>query len=126
MKIIHLNDIAGTEREVNCPKDGFTSYRFLLERDGLGFSMTKTIIPPNDWQYWHYKNHQEACFCIKGRGVIRNIESGETSAIFPGIMYAPEHDRHEFMAYEEVELICVFNPPLKGSEVHQEDGSYGI
>ena len=126
MKTIDVEDLKGTERQVNCPKDGFTSYRLLLEKDNFGFTMTKTVIPPNGWQFWHYKNHLEACFCIKGFGQVRTVETGEVNLIYPGVMYAPEYDKHEFMAIEEVELICVFNPPLKGNETHQEDGSYGI
>ena len=35
-----------------------------------------------------------------------------------------KNDAHYFEAFEEVTLICVFNPPLTGKEVHQEDGSY--
>ena len=34
------------------------------------------------------------------------------------------HEKHYFEALEEVTLICVFNPPLVGGEVHAEDGSY--
>jgi L-ectoine synthase len=40
-------------------------------------------------------------------------------------MYAlDKHDKHFFKALEPVVLICVFNPPLAGNEVHQADGSY--
>lgn len=126
MKIIDVIELIGTSRQVECPKGGFTSFRLLLEKDGQGFTMTKTVIPPGDWQHWHYKHHSEACFCIKGFGQLKNIETGEISFIYPGVMYAPEQDKHAFMAIDEIELVCVFNPPLKGNEVHQKDGSYGI
>lgn len=40
-------------------------------------------------------------------------------------MYAlDKHDPHLFEAYEEVILICIFNPPLKGGEVHDKNGNY--
>jgi L-ectoine synthase len=29
-------------------------------------------------------------------------------------------------ADEELVMACVFNPPVEGSEVHREDGSYAL
>jgi L-ectoine synthase len=115
----------GEVKVVECPKGGFYSNRFLLESDGMGFSMTKTIIPAGRIENWHYKNHMEACFCIKGIGSVRVVGSDDVHRVEPGVMYAlNENDNHIFVAFTEVELICVFNPALKGDEVHQEDGSY--
>jgi len=52
---------------------------------------------------------------------------GKKHEIKPGIMYAlDKHDLHYFKTDSRVVLICVFNPPLKGKEVHQEDGSYAV
>ena len=40
-------------------------------------------------------------------------------------MYALNlHDRHTLRAEEELVMACCFNPPVTGTEVHQEDGSY--
>lgn len=112
---------------IKCPHGGFISNRYLTQKDGMGFTLTKTTIPVNGIQFWHYKNHLEACICIKGKGLIRNNNTGEIYNITPGTMYAlNSNDPHEFNAIEEVELICVFNPPLKGNEVHKEDGSYEL
>ncbi|NTU49497.1 MAG: ectoine synthase [Desulfobulbaceae bacterium] len=125
MKIISVNDLLNTDREVDCPNGGFKSLRFLLESDGMGYTITKTIIKPRGWQHWHYKNHLESCLCISGTGLIKNLDTGEVHAISPGTMYVlDKHDNHEFKAYDTVVLICVFNPPLKGREVHGTDGSY--
>jgi L-ectoine synthase len=104
---------------------GFISYRFLLEEDGMFFTLTKTVIPPNGKQFWHYTHHLEACFCIQGHGQLTNTNTGDVHDIIPDTMYAlDKNDPHEFEAFDEVVLICVFNPPLKGGEVHREDGSY--
>lgn len=125
MKIVKISDIKGTDREVECPKGGFTSNRILLKSDGMGFGMTKTVIPPNGKQFWHYKNHLESCYCVSGRGELTNSITGDTFEIGPDTTYVlDENDPHYFEAFEEVVLICAFNPPLTGSEVHQEDGSY--
>jgi L-ectoine synthase len=40
-------------------------------------------------------------------------------------MYAlNEHDRHLLRARSRLRLICVFNPALRGDEVHGPDGAY--
>lgn len=120
-----LDDVFGTEREVHCPSGGFTSYRYLLKRDGMGYSMHKTIIPCGTVSQWHYKHHLESCYCVRGSAKLIAEDSGESWYISEGSMYAlDKNDRHTFVAFDETELICVFNPPICGSEVHREDGSY--
>ena len=43
MKIVRVQDIIGTEREVSAQQ--WTSRRLLLKKDGMGFSFHETIIP---------------------------------------------------------------------------------
>lgn len=126
MKVIKVKDLIGTERDVKCPRGGFSSLRLLLESDGMGFGLTQTTIPKGDPQRWHYKNHLEACFCIEGTGELTNEKTGEAFMITPGACYVLDnHDPHIFESLtNKVVLVCVFNPPLKGNEVHQPDGSY--
>ncbi len=125
MKVINVADIAGTEREVRCPNGGFVSNRVLLESDNMGYTMTKTVIPVNGKQFWHYKKHLESCYCIAGKGILTNKITGEEFEIKPDVVYVLDNnDPHYFEAIEEVVLICVFNPPLTGKEVHNEYGSY--
>lgn len=125
MKVINVDDIKGTDREVHCPFGGFVSNRILLESDKMGYTLTKTEVPKGDWQHWHYKNHLETCYCIQGKGILYNKKTKESFNISPGIVYAlDKNDHHKFKAIEDVVLICVFNPPLEGHEVHRYDGSY--
>ena len=125
MKVIHVDNLYGTKRDVVCPRGGFKSLRLLLREDNMGFSLTKTFVPKGEEQFWHYKNHLEACFCIKGIGVLTNKETGEQFGVIPGTMYAlDKNDAHTLKALESMELVCVFNPPLSGREVHDEDGVY--
>ena len=123
MKIVRPQD----SKEVCCPKGGFVSSRYLLEKDGMGFSVHRTYIPKGLPQHWHYKNHLEACYCVSGYGILTNLATGAVYGIAPNILYALDnHDDHTFQATEDTVLISIFNPPCKGSEVHQEDGSYGV
>lgn len=126
MKIIKFDDLIKSEREVHCPKGDFISFRYLLEADGMGFTLTKTFIPKGlKKNIWHYKNHFEACYCLEGEGIVSNLDDGASYKIVPGTVYAlDKHDRHLFRALEDTTLLCVFNPPLKGKEVHNDDGTY--
>jgi L-ectoine synthase len=45
--------------------------------------------------------------------------------IEPGTLYAlNKHDNHMLRAETDLHLICSFNPPLVGTEVHDENGVY--
>lgn len=123
MKIIDASNLP-EERVVNCPKGGFVSNRILLQEDGMGYSMTKTVVNIGI-HHWHYKSHLESCYCVSGYGIITNKITGETFSISPDKTYVlDKHDDHIFEAKTEVVLICVFNPPLTGRETHDSEGSY--
>ena len=124
MKIIHTAELPA-ERVVKCPKGGFTSNRLVVESEAMGYSMTKTIVHPGQSHRWHYKHHLETCYCIDGKGVLTNEDTKESWEIAPDTTYVLDrHDAHTFEALEETTLICVFNPPLEGGELHDEQDSY--
>jgi len=118
-----VEDVAGTEAQV--AGDLWTSTRLLLRGDGMGFTMTETVIEPGmDDTFW-YKRHLEGCFCVEGEAEVEDLETGEVHPIRPGTLYALDrHDRHRLRTKTRVRLICVFTPALRGDETHDEDGSY--
>lgn len=119
-----IQDITGTGRDIRT--DTFSSKRLLLAGDGMGFSFHETtIFAGTETPIW-YKNHVEAVYCVEGEGEIEVID-GETHRIFPGMMYALNgHERHVLRAHSELRLLCVFNPPVTGREVHDKDGVYPL
>lgn len=124
MKVINLNSI---EESRKVKFHAGVSNRILLESDGMGYTMTKTVIEPNNKQFQHYKNHLESCYCVSGLATLTNAITGEEFEIKPDVTYVlDKNDPHYFEAHETTTLICVFNPPLKGQEIHQDDGSYAI
>lgn len=125
MIVRDLNKAKNTERRV--VSDGWESVRLLLAGDKMGFSFHITTIYAGGELNFHYKNHLESVYCISGSGSIEDIATGEVHQIRPGVMYAlNEHDRHILRADEEMIMACVFNPPVTGQEVHQDDGSYAL
>lgn len=123
MIVKKLEDILGTEHEV---KGGnWTSRRLILSDAGMGFSMHDTLIHAGTETLIWYKNHLEAVYCIAGKGEIEVLPDGPTYAIEPGTLYALDgNEKHLLRAEEEMRMICTFNPPLSGLEVHDEDGVY--
>lgn len=127
MIVRHLNDIIGTDREVNAPNGNWTSRRLSLKDDNMGFSLHDTLIHKGTETYIWYKNHLEAVYCIEGKGEIEDLETGEIHPINAGTVYLlNNHERHYLRATETMRMVCVFNPPLSGQEVHTKEGYYPI
>lgn len=123
MIIRDFNTLKGTEREVSDAR--WSSTRLLLADDGMGFSFHITVLEAGSEHQFHYKHHFESVYCMQGKGSITDLGTGETHEIRPGVMYALNlNDKHILRAEEELHMACVFNPPVTGTEVHREDGSY--
>lgn len=124
MIVRHIDETRGTAQEVDTKT--WTSYRFLLAKDGMGFSMHETHIKPNTETPMWYKHHLEAVYCVGGSGEIEDLATGTVHRIRPGTLYAlDQHDRHKLRADAQgLRLVCVFNPPVTGEEIHDESGAY--
>lgn len=125
MIVRRVSDIKGTAQDVATAN--WVSRRLLLSRDGMGFSLHETTVFAGTETYIWYKSHLEAVFCVQGEGEIEDLANGQTHRIEPGVIYALDrHDRHYLRARTEMRLICVFNPPLTGREVHDAEGTYPL
>jgi L-ectoine synthase len=96
------------------------SRRFLLEADGMGYTVTDTIVNAGTKSLLEYENHLEACYCIAGSGSVIEMD-GTEHEIVVGTMYAlDKHDSHYLLAsdHEDLRLVCMFTPALKGDEAH--------
>lgn len=105
--------------------NGWDSTRLILKSDGMGFSFHITRIFEGAELRMHYQNHLESVYCISGKGSVEDLATGVRHPVMPGTVYVlDKHDRHILRAETEMEMACVFNPPLHGKEVHDESGSY--
>lgn len=113
-----LSDLLGSHRDVDWGNG--KSRRFLIARDEMQFSLTDTVVKAGSRSFLEYQNHMEACYCISGSGEVHDARSGSVYPIRPGTMYAlDKHDAHYLVAHEELRLVCVFVPALKGDESHR-------
>ena len=125
MIVRDFDDLTKNEPHRVVSAEKWTSVRMLLAEDNMNFSFHITFLEAGSEHTFHYKNHFESVYCMKGTGSITDLATGKTYPIKPGTMYAlNEHDKHTLRADEELVMACCFNPPVTGKEVHREDGSY--
>lgn len=125
MIVRHLNDMAGTEFDVDTKT--WSSKRLLVKNDGVGFSLHDTTIKAGtETEIW-YQHHVEAVYCIQGEGEIEVLETGVIYPITAGTLYVLNgHEKHLLRGKSEMRMICVFNPPTTGREVHDAQGTYPL
>ncbi len=115
-------DVIGTKGDAH--GDKWHSLRLLHKEDGMGVTLTDTILEEGFEMVLWQKNHLEAIYCLEGEGTVEELDSGTIHEIKPGTLFAMnEHDRHRIRAKTRMRLVATFTPPLTGDEVHDADGS---
>ncbi|MFV0533179.1 MAG: ectoine synthase [Cumulibacter sp.] len=125
MKVIHIEDLDGGERDVDV--ENWRSRRFVLAGDKVGFSFHDTLLRAGTESEFWYANHVECVYVYEGTGTLLNRDTGEEHELRPGTVYLlDKHDRHTVKATTDIRTACVFNPPVTGREVHDENGVYPL
>jgi L-ectoine synthase len=121
-----LQDCVNTERQVK--SENWDSIRMLLKDDKMGFSFHITTIYANTETPIHYQNHLESVYCMSGNGEVETVSDGKIHPIEAGTLYIlDKHDKHLLRGgSEDMKMACVFNPPLSGKEIHDENGVYPL
>jgi L-ectoine synthase len=121
----NLKEVLGTPADVKA--ETWNSRRLLLKSDGMGFSLHDTLIHADTETLIWYQHHLEAVYCIDGEGEVEVLATGAKHPITPGMVYAlNRNDNHLLRARTQLRLVCVFNPPLTGGEVHDAEGTYPL
>ncbi|ABK76021.1 ectoine synthase [Mycolicibacterium smegmatis] len=117
------DEITGTDRDVSVGT--WRSKRIILADDKVGFSFHETTIESNSVNEYRYEHHVEAVWVIEGTGTLTDLETGVEYPLAPGTMYLLNgHERHRVTCDQQLRMLCVFNPPVTGQEVHDETGAY--
>lgn len=121
-----LKDAENSDRRVVTKT--WESTRMLLKEDNMGFSFHITTIYANTETHIWYQNHLESVYCMSGNGEIETLADGKVYPIEAGTLYIlDQHDEHLLRGgSEDMKMACVFNPPLNGKEVHDENGVYPL
>ncbi|WNF36741.1 ectoine synthase [Bacillaceae bacterium IKA-2] len=125
MKVVKLEDIIGTDQDIQ--SENWNSRRLLLASDKMGYSVHDTIIKAGTETHIWYQNHLEAVYCIEGEGEVVTLKDNKVHPISTNSIYAlDKYDEHLLRAKTEMRMVCVFNPPITGREVHDENGVYPL
>ena len=89
--------------------------------------MHETILAAGSVNEFWYANHVEAVFVVEGEGTLTELANGTTHELAAGSLYLlNDHDKHELRPHTRMRTVCVFNPPVSGREVHDENGVYPL
>ena len=125
MIVRNVVDLEDTERDVKTPN--WRSKRIVLAKEGVGFSVHETTLYAGTVNDFWYANHVEAVFVVAGEGELLDKGTGETHLLRPGSLYLlDKHDHHQLRPKTDMRTLCVFNPPVTGREVHDENGVYPL
>ena len=120
-----INEITDTDADIKT--ENWRSKRIVLAKEKVGFSVHETTLYAGTVSRFWYANHIEAVFVVEGEGEITDLGTGETHQLAPGSLYLlNDHDKHEVRPRTEMRVVCVFNPPVTGREVHDENGVYPL
>lgn len=127
MIVRQLSEAEKSSRRIVSPDGNWESTRLLLKGDNMGFSFHVTTIYAGADFRMHYQNHLESVYCLSGQGEVETLADNRRYPISPGTLYVlDKHDEHMLRAHTELKMACVFNPPLSGKEVHNEQGAYEL
>lgn len=125
MLIRTIDEITDTDADIQ--SENWRSKRIVLAREGAGFSVHETTLYAGTESEFCYQNHIEAVFIVEGEGEIEDTATGEVHQLGPGSLYLlNDHDRHKVRPRTQMRAVCVFNPPVTGREVHDENGVYPL
>ncbi|ALG05941.1 ectoine synthase [Kibdelosporangium phytohabitans] len=119
------HEVTDTDRDVQTPN--WRSKRIILAGEQVGFSVHETTLYAGTVNDFWYANHVEAVFVVEGEGELEDKETGEVHSLAPGSLYLLNgHERHQLRPRTLMRTVCVFNPPVTGREVHDDDGVYPL
>ncbi|MFZ0013112.1 MAG: ectoine synthase [Acidimicrobiia bacterium] len=115
MLIRHLEEVSGTARDVR--GEGWRSRRLIVAEDRLGFSVHATVLDSGARLQFEYERHRETVYCVKGEGTVEDLTNDRVAHLSPGSLYsAGIGEPHLIQAETEMELVCIFDPALVGTE----------
>jgi len=125
MIVKRLDDIVDTERDVRA--ETWRSRRLLLAAEGRGYSLHDTVLYAGTQTEMEYVNHVESVYCVDGEGSLVDLTNDAIHPLTAGTLYVLDgHERHRVDAVTDLRMICVFTPPVTGSEVHDANGAYPL
>ena len=120
-----LDQLKSAGREAVVAHGKVRTVRMLTKADGLGFSQSDVnALESTESDLW-YKHHWEANYVVAGRATVSDLTRDLTWELEPGSLYCVgPRDRHRIGTTAGVRIVSIFNPPITGTETHDDDGAY--
>ena len=124
MFVKRADDMRKADHETIVANGQARTLRMLTMADGVGFSFSDVHFAKGAEATLWYKHHWEANHILSGTGEVKDLTSGESWELKPGMAYnVGPKDRHRVTAHSDLHYISVFCPPLIGTEQHDRDGA---
>src|SRR5699024_1517458 len=125
MLVRTLDQVTDTDDDIKT--ENWRAKRTILAKGGEGFPVHEcTLYDGSENDIW-YANHIEAVFVTHGEGESEDSATGEVHRRAQGSLYPlNDHDTQKVRVRKEIRCVCVFNPPVTGREVHDENGVYPL
>jgi len=125
MQFHHLDDMLDTNRVITTSQ--WSNRGLVLRDDQMGYSVHDVLVKAGTVSRTRHKYHLETVYCIRGEGELEDVKESTVYKVTPGAVYAlDQNDEHVLRAHTEMQLVCVYNPPLTGAEVLDDDGSFDL
>jgi L-ectoine synthase len=99
--------------------------KLLTTPDNLGFAISDVWFTAGREADLWYRNHWEANIVLDGEVEITDTATGTVHKLGTGDVYCMgPRDKHHLRVLADSHVISVFNPPLDGTERHDDEGGY--
>lgn len=124
MFVKRADEMRASGKEMVVANGQSRSIRMLTRADDVGCGFSDVHFAAGAEMTLWYKHHWEANHIISGTGEVTDLTTGQSWKLEPGVGYnVGPKDRHRVRADNDMHLVSVFCPPLKGDEQHDADGS---
>ena len=127
MLVRHIDDLAGTDREIALTEGGklLRSVGVLTLDDGCGFSLSDVRVTGGWSCDLHHAAHVGITLVVAGLLEVKDLTRGASWRLGAGMLYvAGPKDRHRVTTAGDAHLVCLFNPALTGREAPDADGAF--
>jgi len=124
MLVMHVDELRAAGLEKVVAGGSARSIRALTQKHQLGFTLCDVRLQAGNRTELWYKHHWEANIVLDGQGTVTDLSTDQSWPLSPESVYivGPD-DRHSVESETNLHLLSLFNPPLKGDERHDEEGT---
>lgn len=124
MYAVSVDELRAKGQEKVVAAGSARSIRLVTAADELGFSLSDVRLKAGARNVLWYKHHWEANLILAGTCEVTDLSTGKVHTYGAGTCYVVgPKDRHSVHAVTDLHILSIFNPPLRGDEQHDAEGT---